>query len=131
VYCLVLRFAAHLVLTLRQLGKEETESCAQCAAEVLRTYSHYAMTLQKPELTISYISQLPQRDQVDTLAVYLESITDPELKSHCLVLANNLGLDVESTAQKVVVSIREKPVSGNGNTDLTVKRTCILLQVQV
>jgi len=108
------RFVAHLVLVLRHLGKEETESCAHHAAEVLKIYTHYVMTLKKPDLIISYVARLPKRDQVETLALYFEGITDPDLKSQCLVLANNLGLDVDRSVQKVVVAIREKPLSKTG-----------------
>ncbi|XP_065332081.1 nuclear pore complex protein Nup107 isoform X2 [Cloeon dipterum] len=107
---LLLRFSAHLVLILKQLGKEENESCAQHAAEVLKIYSKYVISTKKPEIIISYISQLPQKEQVEALAVYLESITDPDLKAHCLILANNAQLDVEKAARQVVISIRERPV---------------------
>jgi hypothetical protein len=105
-------------LVLRQLGKEDSEGCAQHAAEVLKIYTHYVMSLKKPELLINYVTHLPRKEQAEALALYFETITDPELKAHCLSVASSLNLDVDRAVQKVIVSIREKPFSNTGEYHL-------------
>ncbi|XP_059484595.1 nuclear pore complex protein Nup107 [Neocloeon triangulifer] len=111
---LLLRFAAHLVLVLKQLGKEENEICAHYASEVLKTYTKYVMGLKRPEIVIAYVAKLPKKEQVDVLAAYLEGITDPDIKTQCAILANNADLDFTKAARKVVVAIRERQTSKPG-----------------
>lgn len=112
---LLIRFSAHLVLVLRSMGKEITESCNNHGNEVLRVYSRFIISLGSPNLIMSYVAKLPKEDQVATLAQYLETVTDVEKKAHCLELAGKEGLDAEAAAQSVVESIRARELKRNGD----------------
>ncbi|KAF4530153.1 hypothetical protein B566_EDAN001410 [Ephemera danica] len=112
---MLVRFAAHLVLVLRAMGKEETETCTKNGNEVLGVYAKLIVTLGNPALIMSYVSKLPKGEQVTTLAQFLEMVTDPEKKALCLEMAAREGLDAEAAAKSVVESIRARRQQSAGD----------------
>lgn len=102
-----LRFLAHLVLFLRQMGKNVNE---QIVDKVLLEYVKVLMELGDPVLIAFYVSTLPREAQIMNYAQFLERITDYDERKMCLNAAEDANLNVEAITKLVVENIRRKNV---------------------
>ncbi|KAK2587811.1 hypothetical protein KPH14_003913 [Odynerus spinipes] len=100
-----LRFLAHLVLFLRQIGKNTQDKIGD---KVLQAYVKVLIQIGDPILIAFYTATLPQEDQVSNYASYLENVTDYEQRKRCLTAAEDANLNVEAITKMVVESIRKK-----------------------
>lgn len=105
----LLRFLAHVVLFLRQIGKNMNDEVAN---KVLLAYVETLSEIGDPTLVAYYTSTLPKRTQVTTYAAFLENVKDYEKRKQCLAAAEVANLNVEAITKLVVENIRKK------NTDL-------------
>lgn len=101
----LLRFMTHLVLFFRSLGLAlKDEVCV----DVLKAYVSLLIRDQQTDLVASYVSQLPAELATAQYAAFLETVTQPELRPHCLQLATGAGLDVAAITKLVVENVRER-----------------------
>ncbi|XP_008546727.1 nuclear pore complex protein Nup107 [Microplitis demolitor] len=102
-----LRFLAHLVLFLRQIGKISNDKVGD---KVLLAYVKLLIEIGEPTLVAFYTAALPQEEQVNYYALYLERIRDTEMRKRCLSAAEDANLNVEAITKMVVENIRNKNV---------------------
>lgn len=67
------------------LSKEEV------CVDVLKAYVSLLIRDQQTELVASYVSQLPAEIATAQYAIFLETVTQPELRPRCLQLATAAG----------------------------------------
>ncbi|XP_030848911.1 nuclear pore complex protein Nup107-like isoform X1 [Strongylocentrotus purpuratus] len=101
----LVRFMAHLALTLRSLGLQTRE---EICVSVIEAYVKDLISDNKTELVAIYVSQLPADLQVVWYAKFLEGIHDKNQRQYCLQLAEDAGLDVAAITKKVVETLRFK-----------------------
>lgn len=104
-----LRFLAHLVLFLRQIGKIGNQS-DKVGDKVLLAYVKLLIEIGEPTLVAFYTATLQQEEQVTYYAQYLERITGTEMRKQCLAAAEDANLNVEAVTKMVVENIRGKNV---------------------
>lgn len=107
-----MRFLAHMVLLLRQVGCET--GTGACSA-LLRTYVDLLIDEGHVPLVATYAATLPATDQVAKYTQLLRSLKtrDPEEQELCLQLARSAGLNVPAITRTLVEQIRisgEEPV---------------------
>ncbi|XP_012287801.1 nuclear pore complex protein Nup107 isoform X2 [Orussus abietinus] len=100
-----LRFLAHLVLFLRQIGKGAKYKIGD---KVLLAYVRVLIEMGDPILVAFYTTTLPLEDQVTNYASYLEQIKEYEQCQKCLSAAEEANLNVEAITKLVVENIRKK-----------------------
>ncbi|KAG8577949.1 hypothetical protein GDO81_010334 [Engystomops pustulosus] len=88
----LLRFMTHLILFFRTLGLQTKKLVNE----------------KQVSLIAFYVSHLPQDLGISQYAAFLESVTEPEQRHHCLELAKEAGLDVATITKKVVENTRRK-----------------------
>ena len=115
-----LRFIAHLILFLRQIGKDDNDKIGN---KVLLAYVHVLIDIGDPTLVAFYTATLPQEDQIVNFAHYLEMIKEYDERKRCLAAAEDANLNVEAITKLVVENIRQKNVSIETRYDLTGKIT--------
>lgn len=101
----LLRFMTHLVLFFRSLGLALKE---EVCVDVLKSYVSLLIRDQQTDLVASYVGQLPAEVATAQYAAFLETVTQPELRPHCLQLATEAGLDVSAITKLVVETVRER-----------------------
>ncbi|XP_029453089.1 nuclear pore complex protein Nup107 [Rhinatrema bivittatum] len=101
----LLRFMTHLILFFRTLGLQTKE---EVSVAVLKTYIQLLISEKHTDLIAFYVSHLPQELAISQYAMFLEGVTDPEQRQHCLELAKEAGLDVAMITKTVVENIRRK-----------------------
>lgn len=101
----LLRFMTHLILFFRTLGLQTKE---EVSVEVLKTYIQKLVNERQVSLIAFYVSHLPQDLGICQYAAFLENVTEPELRHHCLELAKEAGLDVATITKRVVENTRRK-----------------------
>ncbi|XP_028305425.1 nuclear pore complex protein Nup107 [Gouania willdenowi] len=104
----LLRFMTHLVLFFRSLGLALKEDVC---VDVLKAYVSLLIRDQQTDLVASYVGQLPTELATAQYAVFLETITQPEVRPHCLQLATDAGLDVSAITKLVVETVQERDES--------------------
>ncbi|KAJ8686209.1 hypothetical protein QAD02_022003 [Eretmocerus hayati] len=100
-----LRFLAHLVMFLRQIGKNLDEPAAD---RILLEYVKFLVELGDPTLIAFYTSTLPRDTQIKIYAQFLEKVTIYEERKKCLSAAEGANLNVEAITKLVVENIRQK-----------------------
>lgn len=110
-----IRFLAHLILFLRQIGKNLNEKVAD---KVLLEYVQILMEFGDPSLVAYYTSTLPREIQTTNYARFLEKIIDYEMRKKCLNAAEDANLNVEAITKLLVKNIRQKDIELLSN-DLT------------
>ncbi|XP_058798020.1 nuclear pore complex protein Nup107 [Phymastichus coffea] len=100
-----LRFLAHLMLFLRQIGKNVNE---QASEKVLLEYVKVLMDLGDPILVAFYTSTLSKEAQITKYAQFLERVSNYEARKKCLNAAEDANLNVEAITKLVVENIRKK-----------------------
>lgn len=106
------RFLAHMVLLLRQVGCETATTA--CNA-LLRTYVDRLIDEGHIPLVATYAATLPAADQVAKYTQLLRSLKtrDPEEQELCLQLARAAGLNVAAITRTLVEQVRisgEEPI---------------------
>ncbi|KFO24760.1 Nuclear pore complex protein Nup107 [Fukomys damarensis] len=101
----LLRFMTHLVLFFRTLGIQAKE---EVSIEVLKTYIQLLISEGNTHLIAFYCCHLPQDLAVAQYALFLEGVTDFELRHISLELAREADLDVATITKTVVENIRKK-----------------------
>lgn len=101
----LLRFMIHLLLFFRSLGLALKE---EVCVDVLKAYVSLLIRDQQTDLVANYVSQLPSELATAQYAAFLETVTQPELRPHCLQLATEAGLDVAAITKLVVETVRER-----------------------
>ncbi|XP_041476652.1 nuclear pore complex protein Nup107-like isoform X2 [Lytechinus variegatus] len=101
----LVRFMAHLALTLRSLGLSTRD---EICISVIEAYVKDLISEEKTELVAIYVAQLPPDLQVMWYAKFLEGIHAKEQRQYCLQLAEDAGLDVAAITKKVVETLRFK-----------------------
>ncbi|KAG8005482.1 hypothetical protein GBF38_001314, partial [Nibea albiflora] len=80
----------------------------EVCVDVLKAYVSLLIRDQQTDLVASYVSQLPAELATAQYAAFLETVTQPELRPHCLQLATGAGLDVAAITKLVVENVRER-----------------------
>lgn len=101
----LLRFMTHLILFFRTLGIQAKE---EVSIEVLKTYIQLLISEGNTHLIAFYCCHLPQDLAVAQYALFLEGVTDFELRHISLELAREADLDVATITKTVVENIRKK-----------------------
>lgn len=101
----LLRFMTHLLLFFRSLGLALKEDVC---VNVLKAYVSLLIRDQQTDLVANYVSQLPSELATAQYAAFLETVTQPELRPHCLQLATEASLDVAAITKLVVETVRER-----------------------
>ncbi|XP_029967223.1 nuclear pore complex protein Nup107 [Salarias fasciatus] len=104
----LLRFMTHLVLFFRSLGLALKE---EVCVDVVKAYVSLLIRDQQTDLVASYVGQLPSELATAQYAAFLETVSQPELRPHCLQLATEAGLDVSAITKLVVETVRERDES--------------------
>ncbi|XP_030749921.1 nuclear pore complex protein Nup107 [Sitophilus oryzae] len=117
-----LRFAAHLVLFLDQIGQGHKQVGIE---KVIEAYIKRLMQMKETQLIAFYVNKLSPSKQVHMYAQYLENIIDYEERKISLEYADECGLDVMSVARQVVENIRKRPeeVDKSGNLQQKITET--------
>ncbi|CAG2104167.1 unnamed protein product [Medioppia subpectinata] len=102
----LLRFFAHLVLSLRQL-KANTKRESLCVC-ILEFYIDFLISKHETELVAFYTSQLPAANQITAYAKLLERVYHEEDRKMCILLAKNANLDINAITMTVVDNVRVK-----------------------
>ncbi|KAL1421501.1 hypothetical protein MTO96_004185 [Rhipicephalus appendiculatus] len=99
-----MRFLAHMVLLLRQVGCET--GTGACSA-LLRTYVDLLINEGHVPLVATYAATLPETDQVAKYTQLLRSLKtkDPEEQMLCLQLARSAGLNVTAITRMLVAQV--------------------------
>ncbi|XP_044018681.1 nuclear pore complex protein Nup107 isoform X2 [Aphidius gifuensis] len=115
-----IRFLAHLILFLRQIGKNINDKIAN---KVLLTYVNDVLIEIGDSILIAYYtSQLPKDEQIIIYASYLENIKNYDMRKKCLVAAEEANLNVEAITKLVVENIRNKNIVNSfDNNELSCK----------
>lgn len=100
-----LRFLAHLMLFLRQIGKNLS---VQATEKVLLEYVKVLMDFGDPVLVAFYTSTLSGEAQIKNYAQFLERVKDYDARKKCLNAAEDANLNVEAITKLVVENIRKK-----------------------
>ncbi|KAM4036684.1 nuclear pore complex protein Nup107 [Anomaloglossus baeobatrachus] len=112
----LLRFMTHLILFFRTLGLQTKE---EVSVEVLKTYIQKLVNEKQVSLIAFYVSHLPQDLGICQYAAFLENVTEPEQRHHCLELAKEAGLEVATITKTVVENTRRKNGSEFAHHDFT------------
>uniref|UniRef100_A0A182PSM0 Nuclear pore complex protein n=1 Tax=Anopheles epiroticus TaxID=199890 RepID=A0A182PSM0_9DIPT len=87
----MLRFLAHFVMFLRQIGKTFQEDIGD---RVIKRYVEYLCTLGAPHMVAFYTAALPPAMQLLLYSQFLQTISDSEQRKRALEDGYNYGLDV-------------------------------------
>ncbi|XP_046684879.1 nuclear pore complex protein Nup107 isoform X2 [Homalodisca vitripennis] len=101
----MLRFLAHLVLTLRLLGQPASQDIGD---EIIKIYVKALMEKGEAEQVAYYTATLPGDDQVTLYAQFLQDIQHLALRKAALDAAEAVNLPVEAITQRVVENIRNE-----------------------
>ncbi|XP_055625149.1 nuclear pore complex protein Nup107 [Toxorhynchites rutilus septentrionalis] len=113
----MLRFLTHLVLFMRQIGKQCQEDIGD---KVIKRYVECLIKHGDPQLVAFYSAALPADMQLLMFSNYLETLSETQARKRALEEAYNFGLDVPAITVYTVEKIRnreeetdEKPQEGD------------------
>ncbi|XP_030557172.1 nuclear pore complex protein Nup107 [Drosophila novamexicana] len=101
-----LRFMAHIVLFMRQIGRVEQQPQQQQAERIIAAYVESLIQRGDPQPIAYYAAGLPNKLQVQLYAKFLTQIDEKRLRQQALDAALQAGLDVEQITRHTVESIR-------------------------
>lgn len=115
----MLRFLAHLVLFIRQIGKQCQEDIGD---KVIKRYVECLIKHGDPQLVAFYTAALPADMQLLMYSNFLETISVTQARKRALEEAYNFGLDVPAITVYAVEKTRnreedtdEKPQEGKND----------------
>lgn len=114
----LLRFAAHLVLFLRNADRICTNTQKQYYTSILEAYINYLIEKKFISLVAPYVAQLPPEPQVYSYSRLLKDVTDKSERVKCLQLARDHNLNVEEITQKVVETMKDSTSSDSVDSNL-------------
>lgn len=97
-----MRFFAHLVLFIRQIGRNHQEEIGD---RIIRAYVQCLMKLGDPELVAFYTAALPVSQQIQLYSEFLENVQESS-RRQCLDEAQAHGLDVPLITKTTVERIQ-------------------------
>ncbi|XP_014246029.1 nuclear pore complex protein Nup107 [Cimex lectularius] len=100
-----LRFITHLVLILRLLGYSTPENLGD---NVIKAYVNALIPEGNVDSIAYYCSLLPEEDQIEQYAQFMETVTDYGERQECLTAAEKYEMNVPIITEKVVKSIRSR-----------------------
>jgi nuclear pore complex protein Nup107 len=98
----MLRFYAHLVLFIRQIGRNHQEAIGD---RIIRAYVQCLIQIGDPQLVAFYTAALPNAHQVQIYSEFLESVSESS-RRNCMEEAKSHGLDIEYIAKVTVERIQ-------------------------
>lgn len=99
----MLRFITHIVLFMRQTGRQHQE---QIANRIIKTYTEFLISeVSEPSLVAFYTATLPAQQQVPLYAKLLEKIQESSVRRLTLKEAQVNGLDVNAITTHAVYTI--------------------------
>ncbi|KAI4461726.1 hypothetical protein MML48_5g00006227 [Holotrichia oblita] len=102
-----LRFAAHLVLFMDQIGRVQNKDTIE---KILEVYINRLTNMDDTRLVAFYVSKMSLAKQVLLYSSYLEKIVDDSDRQEALKYAEKCGLNVDLVTKTVVENIRNKPI---------------------
>lgn len=108
-----LRFFAHLVLFIRQIGRNHQEEIGD---RIIRSYVQCLMKLGDAQLVAFYTAALPSAQQIQLYSEFIENAQDSS-RRQCLDEAQACGLDVALITKTTVERI-QNIVEDSGNSKL-------------
>lgn len=99
----MLRFLTHVVLFMRQVGRNHQEDIAD---KVIRSYVECLIKMGDSQLVAFYTAALPQELQIILYSQFLETIEKTADRKKCLEDATNAGLDIKTITKFTVENIR-------------------------
>lgn len=103
-----LRFMAHIVLFLRQIGRVDQERLAE---KIIAAYVEALIARGDPQLVAFYAAALSNPLQVQLYSRYLEQVEQKRARELALEAALQAGLDVQEITRITVENIRRAHVS--------------------
>lgn len=97
----MLRFLAHLVLFIRQIGRNHHEDIGD---RTIRSYVQCLMKLGDAQLVAFYTAALPVAQQIKLYSEFLETVAESSRK-HCMDEGQSHGLDIGEIAKVTVERI--------------------------
>lgn len=104
----LLRFLAHIVLFMRQIGRVEKEDVADF---IIASYVEALIDLGEASLIAFYTAALPAKLQINLYSKFLETVQETNARSTALDEAINAGLDVENITKHTVETIRQRQLT--------------------
>ncbi|XP_054261691.1 nuclear pore complex protein Nup107 [Macrosteles quadrilineatus] len=104
----MLRFLAHMVLILRQLGQPVSQEIGD---QIIIIYVKVLMEQMEPVLVAHYTATLAPQDQISLYAEFLQNIDESDLRKAALQAAEQVQLPIESITQRVVENIRNEQIN--------------------
>lgn len=101
----MLRFLTHVVLFMRQIGRQHQEDIAD---KVIKTYVECLIGLGEARLIAFYTAALPQPIQIVLYATYLETLDETASRQEAIDEAINVGLDVQAITTYTVNTVRNQ-----------------------
>lgn len=115
-----IRFLAHLVLFLRQIGQIHRDDIAE---KVLVAYVKILIeNINEPQLISYYTATLGKESQIEMYSLYLENISDNNERKEALQNAEDTGLDVQAITKYVtekIISKSDEDVRQLGNLNVS------------
>lgn len=106
----MLRFLTHIVLFMRQIGRQHQEDIAD---KVIKRYVESLIALGEHQLIAFYTAAVSHHMQIQLYSKYLETLHETDERKLALNEAFNVGLNVFSIAYYTVEQIRNQYVDPN------------------
>lgn len=121
-----IRFLAHLILVLRQMGKDPQHDIGD---KILEKYVSQLIertrfgAVDRPELIAYYTSTVPQETQVVLFAELMNQIIKSDNRQEVVKAGESAGIDVAASARMTVKRAISEIHQGYGNIDLIFNQT--------
>ncbi|XP_061714114.1 nuclear pore complex protein Nup107 [Cydia pomonella] len=121
-----IRFLAHLILVLRQMGKDPQHDIGD---KILEKYVSQLIektclgAVDRPELLAYYTSTVPKDSQVVLYAELMDHISKSDNRQEVVKAGSTAGIDVAASARVAVKRAISEIQQGYGNIDMMFNRT--------
>jgi len=102
----LLRFFVHFVLFCKEIDLIKTKTLESLSVAILESYIDYLIDIRQIELIATYVSNLPENNQIANYAKLLAKITDKDKRELCIKYGKEANLDIELITKTVVENIR-------------------------
>lgn len=111
----MLRFLTHVVLFMRQIGRQHQEDIAD---KIIKTYVEHLFELKDSVLVAFYTAALPKQLQLILYSSFLETITDTVERKCAIEEGYRNGLDIDNILYYTVKMIRTKHIDSDEQNQL-------------
>lgn len=118
----ILRFFAHLVLFVRQIGKNHQEEIGD---RIIRAYVQCLMKMGDTQLVAFYTAALPYAHQIQIYSEFLEDTPEAQRRT-CMEEGKNHGLDIYQIAKITVERIQNMMESADDSEKLLTGELSVL-----